>query len=338
MNIIEIIENAEDFPTLPNITFQLNQLMSNPEVSLHSISKLIETDSSMVTRILKNVNSGYYKLNAPVSNIYQAVSILGVRTMRDITVMVSFSNLFPQEDLHAYRSLFYRSLCAGIASNLLSDISKTTSRSESFIAALLQNLGAFVFMFYLGKDYLKIIEEAREYGVRLALVEKNILKITQAQAGAIIAEKWQLPNSVILAIRYQNNLKLAFKKNLGNEFNLIVKQSYLGGIVADIFLGWNKAAKIAQFKREYERLFSRQKSAPDAEDILASIPHLVQNQVESMNQNMEPLLSFDQIKEDANFELELLISKHNKLYNDYKTIELLFSRSKSKGIRKTNPV
>ncbi|KAA3615096.1 MAG: HDOD domain-containing protein [Calditrichaeota bacterium] len=321
MDIIKIIEEAEDFPTLPNITFQLNQLMSKEDVSLHSVAKLIETDSSMVTRILKNVNSGYYKLNSPISNIYQAVSILGIRTMRDITLMVSFNKLFPQQELLPYSSLFYRSLCAGIACNFLSDITKIKNRSEAFIASLLQNLGAFVFMFYLGKDYLKIIEEAKEYGVKLALVEKNKLKITQAQAGSIIAEKWKLPQEIVLAIRYQNNLKLSFKKNFGPDFNAIVKQSYLGGIVADIFLGWNKAVKIAQFKREYGRLFHQYKSVPEAEDILHSIPHLVMGQVESMNQSMEPLLPFEQIKGNADFELELLLSKHNKLFSDFKNSE-----------------
>ncbi len=340
MNIIEIIEEAEDFPTLPNITFQLSQLMSNPDISLHSVAKLIETDSSMVTRILKNVNSGYYKLSSPVSNIYQAVSILGIQTMRDVTLTVSFNNLFPQDGLLPYSALFYRSLCAGIACNLLSDITKIANRSEAFIASLLQNLGAFVFMFYMGKQYLNLIEEAKEYGVNLALIEKNKLKITQAQAGAIIAEKWNLPKPITFAIRYQNNLKLAFKKNLGKDFNAIIKQSYLGGIVADVFLGWNKSAKIAQFKREYRQLFSHQKSVPDAEDILDSIPHLVQTQLESMKQCMKPLLPFEQIKRNADFELELLLSRHNQLYLDYKSIEqhLRSSRKMIKELKKGSPL
>lgn len=316
MDIIKIIEEADDFPALPHITFKLTQLMSDPNVSLHSVAKLIETDSSIVIRILKKVNSGYYKLNQEISDIYHAVSILGLRAMREITLMVSFEKLFPQNQLLRYSHLFEHSLTAAVTCNLLSDISGIKKRSDAFIASLLQNLGSFVFMHYLPKEYFKVIQEAKEFGVDLVLAEKNNLKITNAQAGAIIAEKWNLPKTAVLAIRYQYNQKLA-KKKFDKDTLSVLQHAYLSGIVANIFLGWNKAIKIAKFRREYNRLFSIYPAFPDADDILSSIPQLVQNLINTMNQNMESLQSFSQIKKDSEFELELFFGKHNRLYNDF---------------------
>jgi len=217
MDIIKIIEEAEDFPSLPNVTFQLHQLMSNPQVSLHSIARLIETDSAIVTRILKAVNSGYYMLKHPVSDIYHAVSILGFHAMRSIVMALSFSKIFPIDKLPAYGNLFKRSMCASVACDLFSDISNIKNRSDAYIASLLQNLGSFVFMYYLKDDYQKILEEAKELGINLPVAEKNNLKFTNAQAGVIIAEKWKIPDAIILAIRYQNNIKLANKKILKKE-------------------------------------------------------------------------------------------------------------------------
>jgi len=316
MNIIKIIEEADDFPALPHITFKLTQLMNDPDVALHSVAKLIETDSSIVIKVLKKVNSGYYKLNKEISDIFQAVSILGLRAMREITIMVSFEKLFPQNQLLRYSHLFEHSLAAAVTCDLLSDISGIKNRSDAFIASLLQNLGSFVFMHYLPKEYFRVIQEAKEYGVDIAFAEKNSLKITNAQAGAIIAEKWRLPKPTVLAIRYQYNQKLAQKK-FNKETVAVLQHSYLSGIVADIFLGWNKAIKIAKFRREYNRLFCNYPTAPDAEDILYSIPQLVQNLINTMNQNMEPLQSYNQIQKDSELELELFLGKHHRLYNDF---------------------
>lgn len=324
MDIIKIIEEAEDFPSLPNITFQLNQLMSNPQVSLKSIASLIETDTAIVTKILKTVNSGYYMLKSPISDIHHAVSILGMQAMNSIVMAASFENLFPAKKLPVYGHLFRRSICACVASDLLADISGIKNRSESFVASLLQNLGSYVFMYFLNEEYIKILEEARGNGLNLANAEKSYLKVTNAQAAVIIAEKWKLPDAVTLAIRYQNNIKLANKKILKNEVIQVVEHSYLSGIVADIFTGWNKSVKIAQFRREYIRIFSKYENEYRYNYILGLVPKFVNHMIKSMNKNVSPVPSLEETFKEADFELEMFMNRYNSMYNSFKKVEEVF--------------
>ncbi|RMH61222.1 MAG: HDOD domain-containing protein [Calditrichaeota bacterium] len=274
-NIIEIIEQVEDFPAMPHAVIQLFRMANQEDISLANIARLISQDPSLSSRILKMVNSNYYNFQQTVTNINQAVSFLGLKTIRDVAVTVSMMNIFPGTHQEMYKKLFLRSLCAGVTSSLIVDFAGKGDKSEAFLAALLQNIGQFIYLRYMTKQYIAVIEEAVQNGIELPFIEKLRLRITNAQAGQIVAERWNLPHKVIMAIRYQYNIQLAYKKALPKETLQIIELAYLGGLAADFFTGYNKNFKWALFRTRLEKLFGKGRSASD--DILSSIPPLINN-------------------------------------------------------------
>ena len=94
-NIIQIIENAEDLPALPHTIAKLFKLANDPDVSLYTVSKLIENDAAMSVRVLKTVNSEIYRFNNEIKNVKQAVSILGIKALRNVAFTVAMLDIFP---------------------------------------------------------------------------------------------------------------------------------------------------------------------------------------------------------------------------------------------------
>ncbi|MCB0283627.1 MAG: HDOD domain-containing protein [Calditrichaeota bacterium] len=326
-SIINIIEEAEDFPSLSIVAIRLNQLVSDPDVSLHAIGSMIENDAAMVTRVLKNVNSGYYKLSSQVTNIHQAVSLLGLKTIRNIIYSVSLLDTFTHTNNEQYANLFIRSICAGVAGDLLSEVTHQKNRSEIYLSSLLQNLGKFVFMFYLNREYINLLDEARDRAIDMFVLEKNYLKIHNGQAGTIIAEKWNLPKVVTLAIRYQYNINIIFKKTFSPEEAEIIKHAYLAGLAADIFLDWNKASRIAQFRKAYDVLVGEHNKTK-ADDILAAIPQLVNNLSSGFSLINIKIPELSEIFKIADEELIHSKSIYNRTYT-----ELVASNAELKKIR-----
>ncbi len=316
-NIIEIIEQAEDFPALPHVLIELFQLVNKEDVALSSIATLISKDPSLSTRILKMVNSTYYNFQQPVSNIHQAVSFLGLKVLRDIAVTVSMMNIFPGTQKDEYQQLFRRSLCAGITASLIADYVGRVDKSEAFLAALLQNIGSYIYLRYMGNEYIEVLNESRNSGIELPFIEKRHLQITNAQAGQIVAERWKLPRKTIMAIRYQYNIKLAYKKSLPKDILQIIELAYLGGVAADFFTGWNKSFKRALFRTRVERLFK--KGPAISEDILSSIPSLVNNM--GFHTIIGKLNSYEEIKQQAENELVQKYTIFNKTYNRLRELE-----------------
>ncbi|HHM02961.1 MAG TPA: HDOD domain-containing protein [Caldithrix abyssi] len=316
-NIVEIIEQAEDFPALPHVLIQLFQLVNRDDVALSTISELISKDPSLSTRILKMVNSTYYNFQKPISNINQAVSFLGLKTLRDIAATVSMMDIFPGTQKEEYSQLFRRSLCAAITASLIAEFVGRVDKSEAFLAALLQNIGSYIYLRYMGAEYIKVLRESRASGIELPFVEKRFLHITNAQAGQIVAERWRLPRKTIMAIRYQYNIKLAYKKSLPKDVLQIIELAYLGGMAADFFTGWNKSFKRALFRTRVDRLFK--KGPAVSEDILSSIPSLVNNM--GFSAIIGKLDSYEEIKYQAENELVQKYTVFNKTYNRLRELE-----------------
>lgn len=316
-DILQIIENAEDFPALPHVILHLFQVANDPDVALNKIADIISSDASLSVRILKMVNSDYYSFQTPIKNVNQAVSILGLRAIRDIALTLSILDIFPKDHSDDYKKLFQRSLYAGVSASLITEASGLPHGNDAFTAALLQNLGMYIFLRYLGGEYQEIINEARDNCIEIPFVEKNHIKLTNAQAGCIVAERWNMPQSVYLAIKYQYNINLAYKKKYPKEMLQIIELAHLGGVAADFYTGWNKNFKLALFRTKFSRLFKRSGAA--AEDVLSSIPSLIKNL------NMEDIFnlvpSYEEVKTSAELEMLKSYTVFNRTYNTLKNLE-----------------
>lgn len=72
-------------PMSDNYQRLLNEL-NNPNASVASIAKLMDTDVAMTSKMLQLVNSAFFALPNSVTSIASAVSLLGLRTVHGIVV------------------------------------------------------------------------------------------------------------------------------------------------------------------------------------------------------------------------------------------------------------
>ena len=74
-------------PSLGSINKALQELLLAEQRYSAQISEVIRRDPSLTSRLLRLVNSVYYGLTTPVSNIEEAVFYLGVRQIRQLTMV-----------------------------------------------------------------------------------------------------------------------------------------------------------------------------------------------------------------------------------------------------------
>jgi HD-like signal output (HDOD) protein len=313
-----IIQEAEDFRALPSMTLKVFQMASDPDVSLQAISKVISSDASIVTRIMKVVNSAFYGFQKKITNIQHAVSILGINAIRNVALTLSLIDIFPNKQSANFTDLFRWSLCAGITADLISAFVGKGSRSESFLSALLQNLGQFIFMRYLGDRYIRIMHEADQRGMKLEIIEQEVMGIDHKEAGVMVAERWNLPEPVLLSIKYGGNITLAYEQDFDKSILNLIETAYLSGLVAEIYNGWNKALNIEIFKHDFSKIFKIDKST--AEDILSSIPHLIEDLGSNYGIDIGKILPYEQLITTAATELIASQEKYQKTYTEYRVM------------------
>jgi len=326
--IKKIIKEADDFPSLPGSIVEIMSMANDPDFSMKKISDKLSKDAALVARILKIVNSVFYGLAKNISDIHQACTILGIRVIRNILLTLFLLNMFPSKNKKEYTYLFKKSLCAAIAADLICELTNPKLRSDAFVAGLLHNIGMYIFVRYLPEQYPEVLTEAEKRGLNTEIIENELFGINYLEAGSIIAKRWNLPDVIIYTTEYLQNPEKFDEKFLPINTRTVVQAAFLGSMASDIFFGWNKAYKISQFKLEMTKISNSCDHNP--EDILASLPELINDSKQSYNLEIESIPAFNTVRQYADVEFKLLNTKYEDTYRELKKIQVLHESNEKK--------
>lgn len=326
--IEQIIQEADDLPSLPLITQRILKMTTDEEASLEEMAEIISADAALSVRFLKIVNSAYYGFSSNITNIQQALSILGIMAIRNIAITLSLFDVFPVRQSREYENLFKRALTCAIAADFISQLEGKKAHPDVFLAGLLQNLGMFILMRYL-PEYDTIINIAQKFALDPYWVEEAELGTNHVKIGAQIGKRWQLPVIIRASLEYKNNVEAALSLKIPDEAKVLIKATYLGGLAADIFWGWNKAQTIALFERQLTELFNTEKDT--AQDVLASLPLLLEDSGFLGGGKKELIPTFKTIQEQAAGETLQSSLRQKQLYHLYHESRIALKRKSAEA-------
>ena len=80
----QILSKAHSLPTPKETYFKLSELFQSQNFDLIDVSKLVIQDVAISAKVMQFVNSAAFYRGQRVESIFEAVSILGVETVRSI--------------------------------------------------------------------------------------------------------------------------------------------------------------------------------------------------------------------------------------------------------------
>ncbi len=92
--ITKVLDKIRELPTLPVIANKVSALLNDPKTDTIDLARIVEKDQSITTKILNIVNSSYYSLPQEVTNITQAISLLGYKNVSYIIMALSVFDHF----------------------------------------------------------------------------------------------------------------------------------------------------------------------------------------------------------------------------------------------------
>lgn len=207
--IRSIIDSIDELPSLPDVVITVNRMLRDPHVKVRDVSLMIGKDMGLVAKILKLVNSAFFGLRSKVSNLPDAISLLGFDTIHRITVSLSVIEAFPgcQADRNiSPAELWGHAIRTGVYCEALSRQSGLCHPDDAFIAGLLHDLGIIAICGYLPDVLAKITYLMKQTGRPFFIVESSITDgLSHADIGARIAARWQFPDPLTFAIRHHHS-------------------------------------------------------------------------------------------------------------------------------------
>ena len=230
--IIQQLNKIKDIPTLPTIVFELNQHLQNPETSIAKVSETIEKDQAMALKILKLVNSAFYGFKSRVSNIKNAVVLLGFNALRNAIVSVSIINSLPKSLLFQdfeMNEFWKHSLAVAVTSKNIAQKTGLESPDNCFVGGLLHDVGKVILAQYFQELFVKVWTHMQREYVSFYQAELNELSVDHARIGAYLAERWALPQGLIDGLRWHHE----FQPDVPNaNFVMII---YLANILVNAY-------------------------------------------------------------------------------------------------------
>jgi len=183
------------FDILPSLALHLaRSRQSGPEgLRGADAERFALSDQALAIRVLRIANSPLYGRGGGVASVEAAVKHLGTAAVRRIAIglaAVRPSDKASGLDRPRYLEHFVASAaaCRTLAKRL-----GGAAPDEAHTAGLLHSLGQAYFAFQDSKKYAEVLRRSAAESRPLDEVEREILSIDHGRAGALLAERWNLP-------------------------------------------------------------------------------------------------------------------------------------------------
>jgi putative nucleotidyltransferase with HDIG domain len=202
--LYNVVAKACDLPPMPLVAVQVMKSVMNPDTSVDNLSRIISTDSVLVSRILKVANSAFYGCSRSIKTLKMAINILGFKTLRNMVVALSsksmYGNTSPTE-----KFLWEHSLSTALASQLLAKEVGLGHSDDVFICGLLHDIGKVILSDQNPTSYGHVLPEYIKSAESTVGFEKEHFGFTHAEVGGALCRSWKLPEELEGAIKFHHS-------------------------------------------------------------------------------------------------------------------------------------
>jgi putative nucleotidyltransferase with HDIG domain len=204
--LASIVGSVEDLPVLPRIYLDLRHALTDPDVPLKSIVRIVEQDVGISAKILQLVNSAFFGLPREITSLQTAVSYIGMQLLQNLVLSAEVFHVFeitkPVKGFSFEEVHMHSQLVAKIAGRIPAP---AAIHGAAIIAALLHDVGKLVLATRSPDHFARALRGAREDRVPVFAAEEALIGISHAEVGAYLLSLWGLPSPVVEAVAHHHH-------------------------------------------------------------------------------------------------------------------------------------
>ncbi|REJ64539.1 MAG: HDOD domain-containing protein [Planctomycetota bacterium] len=235
----QLISRLQEFGThvgrlysLPAVALRVMELTEQPDVDVAEMKRTVETDPALTAKILRVVNSSLFSRVGEVTDLNQALALLGIGPLKLLVLGFSLpTELFENQEASVLEYYWRRALTKAVAARELTRRFWYVSADEAFIAGLLDDLGQLVLLQELAGHYVEFLKRVHVEGADLERREKEALGFHHRQLTADLLRRWNIPESILKGI--ESPRQTAALRCLSTEAGRLPQVMHLADMVTD---------------------------------------------------------------------------------------------------------
>jgi len=193
---------------LPETALRIARMVNDPNSSSSDIGREISNDVALTARLLRLANSPALGQHGKISDISRAITVLGTRQVRDLTVGLAAIRSFEgiSNKLVTMESFWRHSLLCAVAASHIASRRRGSRGDSPFVAGLLHDIGQLVLFSRAPEEEHKAlamsIDERDDVG--LYLCEREAMGFDHQAVGVALAQSWGLPRTLQECIEFHH--------------------------------------------------------------------------------------------------------------------------------------
>ncbi len=234
----EIVNRTRSLYSLPAVAIEVIQLTSNLQVDARELKECIERDPALTAKILRVVNSSLFGLSREVSDLNQALALLGTKPLKLLVLGFSLPEGLFAEVAREQLDWYWRStLVRAVAAREISEQLWNRPGDDAFLAGLLQDIGILVLLDQLREPYAQFLGRVIEERGNLDALETESLGFDHTTLSAELLRNWNMPEVLVEAIAEKRDYQALASKN--TPAAALARVLHLAGLLAEL-VGQNR--------------------------------------------------------------------------------------------------
>ena len=206
-----IVNRTTDLAPLKSVATRAIQLAEDERSAAMDLATVISSDQALTAKLLKLSNSAYYGYARRISNVREAVILLGMRTVRSVAISSGIIEAFrmPEIDGDGFDpDLFWaHSVSVGIVAEVIARDTRVARPEDAFTAGVLHDVGKLAMMLCEPQLFAELLDLVKHENMRYREVEIAVFGIGHEHVGARLAERWKFPEPLVTSIREHHPLR-----------------------------------------------------------------------------------------------------------------------------------
>jgi len=204
--LYDLINNSY-ISSVERVVTEIVRVINDPNSSAKDLKEVIELDPPLTGRILRRANSAYYSRRRGVSEVQDAVILLGFDVVKELALNQKVAELFADDTvIHGYSrlALWKQSVAVALAAKFIYRRELALRGDDVYAAGLLHNIGIIVEDQFLHQDFVRVLQRSREEQRDFLRLETEAFGFDHTNIGMALANNWNLPVDLVMAIGYHH--------------------------------------------------------------------------------------------------------------------------------------
>lgn len=204
----EVIERSKTLPIFPVLLSQIMATIDDVDSNLKVLVSHIEHEPVIAARVLSLANIAVNKRHfSDITDLKLAIMQVGIARVREIALFSTTAKFIKGFNTNSIPATFWsHSVAVGICSEELAHHNDTLDLANAaLIAGLLHDIGHLWLLCFYSNEMYAVYDKIGEKKIGIEIGERDLFGTDHAAIGYWLAEHWNLPKSLCLAIRYHHD-------------------------------------------------------------------------------------------------------------------------------------